>query len=357
MLEKLNKQLEEINIDNREELDNLIESININFENYDDWYNDIFSDNIDSLNMDRLPYLIDRLYVSNNMYKFMMCCMLIENTCEQLPFITNLENYPIFKEKYKLLKGTLLRVYNMLDNGIANCMAFIILNNDPKFELLTDLEKEFLTKTIIRKLNEIINYFTEITNIDNRVYNDIEIIVDLATYLNNREINQLVDKLSTFIMNYECKLFILKYRIVNNMNIYNMIDEMFANKDKINKLVYVLERIDAINLLPLDKIDEEDIARSNMIDWLKYPQELGKKPDSIEFLDKFEYDGYDFYVYKFKSNDFRIKDYMLGISGGYLKNKKTAIDTGFTFSNFEVVKEDYINQAKNIIDMIKEWNK
>ena len=353
MLEKLNKQLEEININNREELDKFVDGIDIVEDNYNEWIEDLVSDKINILDMNKLPYLIDRLYICNDKYRFLLCCILLERTYDKLPFVTNLENYPLFKKKFEILKYPIMKIYSSVDNGIANCMALIILNNDPKFELFTDKEKDDLSKITIRKLKCIIDYLKDNSDIDNRVYNDIEVIVDLAVYLENNEINKLIDDLSKFALDYQSKLFILKYRIVNNMNIYNMIDEMLTNKDKISHLVYILERIDAINLLPLDKISEEDIARSNMIDWLKYPQELGKKPDSIEFLDKFEYDGYDFYVYKFKSNDFRIKDYMLGISGGYLKNKKTAIDNGFTFSKFELVEDDYIKQAKDIIDMIK----
>ena len=272
-----------------------------------------------------------------------------------LPFITNLENYPISQEKLLIFKYPLIKVYETVDNGIANCMDLIVLNNDPNLELFDENDKKIMCNASIRKLNCIIDYFEKTEDINISVYNDLELIIDLAIYLKSSEINTLIEKLSNYELNFECKLFILKYKIINNMKINNnVITELLSNKDKINKLVNVLERIDALNLLPIDDIKQDEIARAEMINWLEYPTELGKKPDSIELLGKFDYNGYDCYAYKFKSNDFRIKDYMLGVVGGYEKNKITTNDTGWTFSKFDLLEDDYMKQAFKLVEFMND---
>lgn len=361
MIEKFSKDIENLDIKNREDLNIFIDNIDINEGNYNKWIDDVCSKKIDILDMNKLPYIIDKLYVSNEKYQFLLCCMLLEQTYNKLPFITNLENYPISEKKLSIFKYPLMKIYESVDNGIANCMALILLNNDPKLELFDEEEKQIIGTSTIRKLNDIIKYLDNNTNIDSSVYNDLEVIVDLAIYLKNKDINNLIEKLSNYELNYECKLFILKYKILNNMTINNnVINDLLSYKNKLNKLVYVLERIDAINLLPND-INQEEIARAEMINWLEYPTELGKVPDSIELLGIFDYNGYDCYAYKFKSNDFRIKDYMLGVVGGYEKNKITDIDTGWTFSKFELLEDDYIKQALELVEFMnnlwKERNK
>lgn len=92
-----------------------------------------------------------------------------------------------------------------------------------------------------------------------------------------------------------------------------------------------------------------------MIKWLEYPTELGKAPDEIELLGAFEFNEHTYYAYKFKSNDFITKDFMLGIVGGYEKNKLTAVTTGGTFSKFEVLKEDYMEQAAELAQFIYDY--
>lgn len=353
MIEKFSKDLELIDVNNQEELERFIDNIDINESNYNKWIEDVCSKKIDILDINKLPYIIDKLYVSNEKYQFLFCCMLLEQTYEKIPFITNLENYPINVKKFSIFKYPLMKIYESVDNGIANCMALIILNNDPKLELFEENEKDIICNASIRKLNDIIKYLDDNDNIDISVYNDLEVIIDLSIYLKNKDINNLIEKLTNYELNYECKLFILKYQIINNMEINNsIINNLLSYKDKLNKLVYVLERIGAIKILPLNEINQEEIAKSEMINWLEYPTELGKVPDMIELLGKFDYKGYDCYAYKFKSNDFRIKDYMLGVVGGYEKNKITSINTGWTFSKFELLEEDYMKQAVELVEFI-----
>ena len=346
------KELEKLDIEDKTKVEEFVNNINIGKDNYDDWVANLFDKNHPSLNLEKLPYIIDALYQSNDKILFMLCCMLIEATCDTIPFITPLENYRLFEAKYIELKHTLIEVYDHVDNGIANCMALIMLNNDPEFRYLNDEEKNVLINATIRKLNAIANYLDNNENIFPSVYEDLELIIDLASHMKNPKITELIKNLEKYNLTYSCKLFIIKYKLINNIEIAN-IEEMLENKDEIERLISIFEKENKLDLLPLEKITQESIARSNMIRWLEYPTEIGHKPEIIELLGEFEIDGIVCYAYKFKDSNFKIKDYMIGISGGYEKGKITACDTGWTFSNFELVNDNYINQAKSMVEQIK----
>ena len=349
---KFEEELEKLNIENKEEVNKFIENIDINKDNFDDWVNNLFDKKEVTLNLEKLPYIIDALYQSNDKALFMLCCMLIEANCEVLPFITPLENYQLFEAKFIELKHTLVDVYYHVDNGIANCMALIILNNDPELRYFTEEEKNGLITATIRKLKDIKEYLDNNDDIHESVYNDLELIIDLASHMNNQEISNLITTLSNYELNYSCHLFIIKYKLINNIEITN-INEMVENKDEIERLVSIFERENKIDLLPTDKITQESIARSNMIRWLEYPTELGKTPEIIELLDEFEVDGLTCYAYKYKDSNFKIKEYMIGVSGGYPKGKITSKDSGWTFSNFDLVESDYLPQARRMVEQIK----
>ena len=88
-----------------------------------------------------------------------------------------------------------------------------------------------------------------------------------------------------------------------------------------------------------------------MIDWLVYPTELGKAPDTIELVDVIEKNDIEFYIYKFSSDVFKDRGDMIGISGGFVKDTFTLKEAGFVFSNFDTIEKDYKKQAQ---EMIKE---
>lgn len=345
-------ELEKLNIENKEDIKSFIEKIDINKDNFNDWVENLFNNKERNLNLEKLPYVIDILYQTDDKLLFMLCCMLIEATCDTIPFITNLENYPLFEAKFISLKHTLVEVYHLVDNGIASCMALIILNNDPELRYFDEDEITILKEASIRKINDIIDYLNNTKEVDESVYNDLELIIDLTSHIKDKTITDLILKLDSHKLNYSNKLFILKYKLINNIEIDN-IDEMLNNKNELVRLVSIFEDNNKIEMLPLDKITQESIAKSNMIRWLEYPTELGHKPEIIELLDTFEVDGNICYAYKFKDSNFRIKDYMIGVSGGYQKDKITAKDTGWTFSNFELLNDDYLSQAKSLVEQIK----
>ncbi|MBO5349354.1 MAG: hypothetical protein J6A89_06010 [Clostridia bacterium] len=354
--EKLKEKINNLNCESTEELKNFEENIDITLDDFNNLVEDIFSDKIEELDLNKIPYVIDELYQSNDQIKFMLCCILIEATCFDLPFITNLEDYPLFKEKYETLKNTLVTVYEAVDNCVANCMALIILNNDPTFELLDQEQKEILINATNRKLQDIINYLKNSENIDNTVYQDLELIIDLASYMNDRKINKQIEELSSLPLDFSCSLFIAKYKLINNISIKSEeIEKLIQDKKEIDRVVSVFEKNGGNNLLAKMEIKQEEIAKSAMINWLEYPTELGEEPDDIELLGTLDLNGEIVYIYKFKSHIFDDKGYMIGISGGYERDKITSMTTGLTFSKFETLENDFMKQGKELVEFINEY--
>ena len=102
----------------------------------------------------------------------------------------------------------------------------------------------------------------------------------------------------------------------------------------------------------------EDIALEKMIDWLAYPSELGDLPTTIELVDILEKEKLEYYIYKFTAKEGELTEngYMIGIAGGFEKDKLTTEDTGTTFSTFETIGPNYKKQAEKIINLIEvEW--
>ena len=336
----------------------LVDAINIDQANFNLWVNDIFSDKVNEFDMNKLPYLIDQLYQTNDKFKFMLCCMLIEATCDTLEFITNLENYPLFVAKFETMVNTLTTVYDRVDNGIANCMALIIINNDPEFKYFDDENKTILINATKRKLEDVFNYIAEHlkdNSINPIVYEDLEIIVDFSCYLKDNGINELIDKIDNLGNNEKADIFIMKYKIINNMSIID--DKLNALKqNEIDlRLVYSIMEQLGVNNKYLSDITQEQIAKSDMINWLSYPTELGSAPEKIELLGFFIFNDTKCYAFKFSKRGFSIEGDLIGISGGYPIDKITANPSGYTFSKFENISDDWNKQANELAQFIYDY--
>ena len=355
MFEELKEKIDKLNCESNEALTEFEKNLNLTVEKFDELIQDLFSEKINNLDMNKVPYVIDKLYQSNDKLNFMLCCVLIEATCFDLPFITNLENYPLFEAKYEVLKNTLITVYENVDNGIANCMSLIILNNDPIFKLLEPEEKQKMINATKLKLKDIIAYLKNTEEINEIVYNDLEIIIDLACHMKDSEIDGQIEELLLLPLNFSCRLFIAKYKLINKKCIKEEeIENLINDRTEIDRVVSIFEKNEGIEQLADYQINQEEIAKANMINWLKYPTELGQEPDEIQLLGNIEIDNEIVYIYKFKSEIFKDKGEMIGISGAYQKNKITSITSGLTFSKFETVEGDFIKQGKELAEFIME---
>lgn len=352
------KLIERVNSINPEDKNSIIEIVNeidIDENNFGQWVDNIFSDQINLFDMGKLPYLIDELYKSTDKLKFMLCCMLLESTCDKLEFITNLEDYPLFVAKFEALVNTLTTVYERVDNEIANCAAVIIINNDPKFSYFDANLKDRIINATKRKLKDILDYL-KTENINPLVYEDLEVIVDLSCYLNDQEISNLIDEIDNLGKNGNADIFIIKYKAINNLKISDEKLEMLKQDSERLWLLYnILEKLNMNNTY-LNDVSQESIAKSNMITWLKYPTELGSIPDQIELLGEFICHNTKCFAYKFSKKDFSISGELLGVSGGFPIDKISSVSTGYTFSKFENVSDDWQKQSTELVEfMINYW--
>lgn len=97
-------------------------------------------------------------------------------------------------------------------------------------------------------------------------------------------------------------------------------------------------------------MDQYKLAEENMVNWLSFPEELGKAPDLIECTKRFSYNNMFYYIFKFKK-DVTDEKWILGVSGGYEEN---AVEPcGHTFSDRkEYIKEREEEDAITSIEMI-----
>lgn len=341
-------------VNDKNQIVEIANNIDISKANFDEWVDSIFSDKIDLFDMNKLPYLIDELYKTTDKFNFMLCCMLLEASCDKLGFLTNLEDYQLFVAKFESLVNTLVTVYERVDNGISNCMALIIINNDPQFEYFNDEQKDIILNATKEKLRNILNYL-KTQNIDPAIYQNLEVIVDLACYLNDDEISTIINEIDNLGDNGNADIFIIKYKAINNLNILSeKISKLKNDDEKLCLLYSIMERL-KINQIYLKDVSQESIAKSDMIRWLKYPTELGDSPDKIELLGEFIYNDTRCFAYKFSKEGFEIKGDLLGVVGGYPIDKISSVASGYTFSKFEKVAEDWRKQAMELVEFISNY--
>lgn len=342
--------------------DGLIEQAKLwmpNIEKYDIdyWVDNIFSDNIKRIDFNKLPIVLDVFYKSNDKFTFMIFCMILESTIDELPYLTNLEKERLFVAKWETLKTTVASIIKNSNSALIDCMFLILLNNDPRGNYLTIEEKNDVIEGINSNLHGICNYLSNSKTINPDIYKSIEVILDASTYLNNEKTIELVNQISKLSLNDESLIFLLKCQLVNGIDIdMNNIEKILNNKPLNYKLFHVLDSVDKLNILE-GKINQDDIATSKMIEWLIYPAELGQLPTDIKIIDTIEKDDLVYYLFKFSTDleKFREKGYMIGVVGGYQKNKLTTSFSGVVFSEYEKVEDDYKMQGLKLIELIENY--
>lgn len=318
------------------------------------WIDDIF-ERSEELDIEKLPYVLDTLYRSDDKLKFMTFCMLFEATYQDLPFITRLEDVQIYKAKYQMFIETLLIVFDGAYDGIVDCLAAIILNNDPKGELFNKEQYDSLVNSINTKLSIIKKFITESKHdIPNGVYESLEMIFDLAVYIHNDDTLEILRRYEDIKLSGNARAFYLKAIIINKiMDVKSSWwDELYNDKQAYYTLARMLTGIGAEDKIPAKYINTEKLSEAVMIDWLSYPTELGKEPDTITLVGSIEKENLIFYIYKFTSDKFADKGEMIGVSGSFVKGSITTSEAGFVFSKFETIQDDYKKQAEDIIKLI-----
>lgn len=312
------------------------------------------------LNKDNLPHALLSLYKSNRKSDTALFCMLIVACCKDIPYIPPLENYPIFDEKLEYVYSSLATVFERCFDGVGDCMALVMLNNDPKLEHADEKIKPLIFMGILNRL-KVFNEFTRKygPKSDDRSWvQSMAITLDLSTYANDPDIIAEINQLKTLEIDPEAQLFLLKTMAANNIEGARELVPALVDFDA-ERLFRILESVGKKELLENSGITQEKIAYFKMKNWLLYPTECGDNLDKLELVDTFMHEDYLYYIYKFTSRGMEDKGWMIGISGGYrLPNELSDDTTGHTFSSFETITDNYKEQAMGIIKLISEaWKK
>lgn len=359
MKEDFKEICEKINNENIEEIKDIIEAWQIEDKEIDNCIK-IVLENFLKIEKEKQPHVLEAFYVSNDRFKFFLFCMLLQEYHTKLSYITNLENIALFKEKYIALLPTIVRVANDSYNGIADCMYLILLKHDPKGDFLKEEQKKELLGGIAAKLTDLLAYFKQEEKIHQSAFTALEILLDVTCYLNNEEIDLLVqDMVETNKLDTACLLFAIKNYVIHEMPVEEEYMNIVAsNPEYAYRLYNILEKEGKQDIFPQKYNTQEYIAKMHMIEWLRYPTELGKIPDEIEYVGIVEEDEIQYYIYQFKEKEGAFQDfgYMMGISGGFPKQEKpTSFHTGITFSKFEPIEQDYKRQAEEMIAFVQKY--
>ncbi len=340
---------------NQKDYDELIESWEIANEDMDKWIDTIWKES-DKIDAEKMPYVLEALYKQHDQFKFILFCMMLEKHANTIPFLTPLESIPIYKAKYEVLLPTLAKVASASYGGIADCLYLIFLNSDPEGTLLKEEDRQVLVEGINKKLPIIKKYYLDGKHeIPDNVRTALEILLDVSCYINNEETLKLIQEFNDLPLRADEQIFLLKTEAINDieMNKDHLIEIANSERDAY-RILSAMEGAGREDLLKDANMTQEKVALSNMIRWLEYPTELGDTLDEISLVDTMEIENIVFYIYKFTSVKDELKDrgYMVGISGGFPKDKVTTVNTGDTFSKFERIEEDYKEQAIEIIKLL-----
>ena len=101
-----------------------------------------------------------------------------------------------------------------------------------------------------------------------------------------------------------------------------------------DRVYHLLGRYGAEERLPMELRDPIYLAKSDLVQWLAYPTELGKRPDEIEFLGQTKKKGEIYHIFRFKSDSENLDEesqnvWLVGWAGS----------EGGTFSHFDLYKD------------------
>lgn len=344
-----------LNNDNQASMDEAINNWQIDTDNMDSFIEEL-SESYSELCMEHVPLAIESLYKSDEKIKTMLFCMLFEFTCMELPYVTNLENLPLFQAKLEYIYHTLTEVFSSCFNGIGDCIGLIILNYDPEMSLAKPEEKQRVISGVQKRLELLYKYVSENGCDGDDIISALSVTLDMAARLNSDEILVYLRKLSELQLDLESELFLVKAMALNDVPVLLESIDRLVEFDA-SRLIRVLGSIGRMDLLNGSSITQEKIAYAEMRNWLCHPSECGKTLDTLELVDTLIYDEHRYYIFKYTSTAPKLRErgFMIGVAGGYDKDAISDNETGHTFSDFEPIGDNYKEQALGIIEMISSY--
>lgn len=214
--------------------------------------------------------------------------------------------------------------------------------------------------------NDIPNWFY------NDDYNEIRsnnaLILDILGYTSSE---QAIELLQNSLLSKDPRIvyFAISSLLNHNIEIDNNYITFVAKDNEMRKWLFsLLKEKKLTTFLNSVEFSQENLAISDMVNWLIYPTELATAPDQIELLKVIRMDTksenglIDYYIFKFRTNEphWAAKDgWLVGVSGPFLVKDYPSIDSyGDTFSSFEPYDgrdpEEYLGNVQEILD---KWKK
>ncbi|MBE6651781.1 MAG: hypothetical protein E7610_00015 [Ruminococcaceae bacterium] len=109
-----------------------------------------------------------------------------------------------------------------------------------------------------------------------------------------------------------------------------VISALAENLEYADRVYHVLKQYGMAGRFPAELCDPIYLAKSDLVQWLTYPTELGKQPDEIEYLGQAKKKGEIYHIFRYKSDSDNLDKESKGI---WLIG--WANDEGGTFSNFD----------------------
>ena len=261
------------NCKNQKEIDELVFKMDVTTGNYNKWVNS-FNEKYEQIELDKTIMLLDSLYREYNLLKFSLFSVLLKKTYKIInQFITPIEKYDISIDKYNLLIPLFTEIIEKQDSDIVEILLVIMINNDPKGNLLSEIQKNKIIDGLNYEYELIIKHIKKGKPVDNRMICSMMILLDYSTYVNNKNTIKKVIRLE---------------EVFNEIYSYDDLYELLINFKKVNNLEITSE-------------DNDFIIKNKLSKWLEFPTELGVKPYDIEITRKFvNKNGVECNILKFK---------------------------------------------------------
>ena len=184
------------------------------------------------------------------------------------------------------------------------------------------------------------------TPLDDTIVNNLEFACDVAKYFINDTIISLLNDILKLEHN-NVSFYAVATLLNADQTVPSNVIESLANDIVYANMTYgILKQYGLQSLFPAELSNSEYLAKSDLVHWLTYPTELGKKPDQIEYLGKVKKKE-EYYIFRYMSDSDNLEDdrknqWLIGWSN----------DEGGTFSDFDLYsvfeKETIEKTLKNI---------
>jgi hypothetical protein len=262
--------------------------------------------------------------------------------------LTNGNDSLRFESYYELIDSLKAGAYNGTDLG--DYKDTIVAD---AARVLLAAEKYYREVKDIKRLRQNPDYLV--------VQSNLGLLLDILGYISKKEVIPILRR-SLDLSDPTLDLFAASSLIKMEQHVPDEVMEVVA-ADETNRLwlFQLLHEMHRDELFPKKYCSQELLARSEMVQWLEYPTELGQEPDEI-VLEKtvrkvVNGEEQDFYLFRFRCSDTTWRDngWMAGIAGGYkVIDEPTPYDQGSTFSGFEKwdskTPEEHLNSTLGLLD-------